>query len=274
MDTAIELKRSKIQAHAGRIGRALCEVLNSGAIEGGGWSHRVDKETYYLSLSLFHPRGLELSLRHQNTHLKGDAGRRLTVAGVYPSGYGGLTADKITVGVGTRASHMASRIVTHLLPDYLKYLDVALAEERQAQQDRRARRLMNHHMKLALPALHPAGWETEQSESSRNRSFWYASSCDNAYPPAYAGGEVRLSTDASEAEIKLNRVPAALALRILGLLNPNPAVEGIVMPRGIAPKRRALSTVRIISGEVLPPSVPRTAAPEPAPQTRAEATRQ
>ncbi|MFI1530921.1 hypothetical protein [Streptomyces griseus] len=253
MVSDIDPKHSEVQVRADWLGRALSAALNSRATEGGGWVHHVDTEMRILDFSLVHPRGLVLSLRHNNTHLKGDAGRRLTVACVYPPGYSG-TAETTTVGIGTSASSMASRIVTHLLPDYVENLEVALAEQRTARRHRRARQLMNREMEQALPALHPAGWETEHTEAFRNRSFWYATSLDSSYPPALAGGEIRLSTDASTAEITLNHVPAPIALQMLRLLNPDPAVEGTVMPRGLPPKRRALSTVRIIPGEVLPPS--------------------
>lgn len=265
----IDLKHRDVQVRSDQLGSALCEALNSRATEGGGWVHHVDTEMHILDFSLLHPRGLVLSLRHNNTHLKGDAGRRLTVACVYPPGYSG-TAETTTVGIGTSASSMASRIVTYLLPDYPQNLEVALAEKRAAQQHQRTRQLMNREMEQALPALHPAGWETEHTEAFRNRSFWYATSLDNAYPPAHAGGEIRLSTDASTAEITLNHVPAPIALQILRLLNPNPVVEGTVMPRGLPPKRRALSTVRIIPGEVLPPSPTRSAATGRRPQLPAE----
>ncbi|MFJ1662252.1 hypothetical protein [Streptomyces anthocyanicus] len=268
MASNVEPKHSEVQALADQLGSALCAALNSRTTEGGDWIHHVDTEAHYLSFSLVHPRRLALSLRHHNTHLKGSAGRRLTVECVYPPGYSG-TAETTTVGLDSSTSSMASRIVTLLLPGYLKNLEVALAERRTAQENRRARQRMNREMKQALPALHPAGWETERTESSRTRSFWYASSLEDTYPPAHAGGEIRLSTDASEAEIELNRVPAPIALQILRLLNPNPATEGTVMPRGLPPSRRALSTVRSIPGEVLPAPHTRSSAghgPHPRPE--------
>ncbi|MFI1189213.1 hypothetical protein [Streptomyces californicus] len=268
MASTVDLKHSEVQALADQVGSLLGAALNGRGTEGGGWSHHVDAEAHYLSFSLVHPRGLVLSLRHHNTHLKGSAGRRLTVECVYPPGYSG-TAETTTVGLDSSISSMVSRIVSHLLPDYVKNLDVARAERRTAQEHRRARQLMNQEMEQALPALHPAGWESEHTESSRNRSFWYASSLEDTHPPAHAGGQIRLSTDASTAEIELNSVPAPIALQILRLLNPRPAVEGTVMPRGLPPKRRALSTVRIIPGEVLPQPLARSTG-GPGPQHRPE----
>ncbi|GLF98274.1 hypothetical protein [Streptomyces yaizuensis] len=250
LDTSIELERSGLHAQADQIGRTVCEVLNTDRIEGGGWNHHVD-EVSYLSLALFHPRGLHLSLRHHNTGRTGDAGRRLTVTGVYPSGYGGHTAAPITVGIGTSPAHMASRIARHLIPAYLEHLDTALAEQRKAEQDELARRLMNHRMKLALPALHPAVWEPEHTAPFRKQSFWNTGADRREFPPAVARGTVRLSTDASEAEIKLTGVPAELVLRILALLDPNPPVQGRIVPRAVAPERRVLPSVRIVAGEVL-----------------------
>jgi hypothetical protein len=262
LESAVELSRRELQAHAGRIGRAVCDVLNENGVEGGGWRHRVN-EVYFVSLALFHPRGLHLSLTHENSHRKADAGRRLTVRGVYPSEYGGRTADRITVGMDTSAAHMASRITRLLLPTYLKYLDVALADQRKAESDKRARRAMNHRMRQALPALHAASWESEYTAASRTQSFWTNGSYNNAFPPALASGSVRLSTNASDAEIRIAGVPAELVLRILALLDPNPPLEGTVMPRAVAPVRRPLSAVRIVPGEVLESAAPPATDPGP-----------
>ncbi|MFG3429658.1 hypothetical protein [Streptomyces californicus] len=156
MASTVELKHSEVQALADRVGSLLGAALNGRGTEGGGWIHQVDAEAHYLSFSLVHPRGLVLSLRHHNTHLKGSAGRRLTVECVYPRGYSGA-AETTTVGLDSSISSMVSRIVSHLLPDYVRNLEVARAERRAAQEHRRARQLMNREMEQPFRLCTPPG---------------------------------------------------------------------------------------------------------------------
>ncbi|MER0477010.1 hypothetical protein ABR737_01325 [Streptomyces sp. Edi2] len=256
MDAFIEIRRRREledeerRRQADRIGHHLADALNEAGVEGGGWTHQANPACY-LSLDLFHSRGLQLGLRHERSHRKGNAGRMLTVSGVYPRGYCGPTASPVNVGINTSADHMARRIAQYLLPDYLKTLEVALAQQRKAREDEHARRVLNRRMEHTLPALHAASHESESA--ARTYSSWWAHTpLTPDSPRARASGRVRLSSDGSRAEeLKLSDVPADVLLQILALLNPNPPVEGRIMPRSVAPARRELSTVRFVPGEVL-----------------------
>ncbi|MFE0062934.1 hypothetical protein [Streptomyces sp. NPDC059003] len=99
-------------------------------------------------------------------------------------------------------------------------------------------------MREVLPALRAAPYEQPHAVDARKQSFWSPTQHrpdGSTAPQAHCSGSVRLTEDASAAEVlKLTGVPADLLLKILDLVNAQTALEGRVMPRKIEPKRPEL----------------------------------
>ncbi|MFB6881259.1 hypothetical protein ACFCY8_10535 [Streptomyces noursei] len=240
----------RVHDHYDALGRALAEVLNQRDLHGGGWTHEAGWNIYG-AVSVFHPDGLGFSLCRWNTHRKGDAGRRLTINGIYPGSWGGARASAITVGKDRRVPEIASEIVRRLLPDYLPTLCKAQAQMRISEEHRRARVAMNRHLEAVVPGLSSAG-APRHPEPDRTRSYWYGGKYSPESGPAVlASGSVALSLDATHVTLKLSDVPAELALTVLSLLSPNPVLEGVVH-RALPAQPKALPAVsRTIPGEVV-----------------------
>ncbi|MFJ8676697.1 hypothetical protein, partial [Streptomyces sp. NPDC093589] len=235
--------------HFDALGRALADVFNHRGLH-GGWSHEAGWNVFG-AVSLFHPDGLGFSLCRWNTHRKGPAGRRLTINGIYPGCWGGARAADITVDKDRRVTEIADEIERRLLPDYLPTLQEAWAEKRIAEKHSRARVFMNQRLEAAVPGLSAAG-APRHPEPDRTRSYWYdRQESPEGGPAVLASGSVFLSRDATHATLKLNDVPAEVALKILSLLAPRPALEGCVH-QALPAQSKALPAVgRIVLGEVL-----------------------
>ncbi|MDX3066257.1 MULTISPECIES: hypothetical protein [Streptomyces] len=239
-----------VSDHYDALGRALADTLNHRDIQGGGWTHEPGWNVHG-SVLLRHPANLGVSLVRMNTHRKGDAGRRLTIDGIYPSCWGGARVTPITVGMDRPALRIADEIVRRLLPDYLETLAEALKETRIAEENRRARVVMNRRLEGVLPGLSAAG-SPRHPEPSRSRSYWYGGQYSTGPTPIAASGNVTLRADATHMDLKLTDVPAELALKILEMLRPSPVLEGVVTGRAIEPAHAALPRAeRLIPGELV-----------------------
>ncbi|MGW1976466.1 hypothetical protein [Streptomyces sp. NPDC001889] len=236
--------------HFDALGRALAAAFDSKGVEGEGWTHRA-AFAHYGALDLLHPCGMGIWLRHEGRTRKGAAGRRLTVGGSYPAGYGGWRAQQITVAMDRDPISMAQDIRRRLFPDYLTTWRAALEEHRKDEENRRARVTLNRRLEQTLPGFSPAGGPS-RVEPDRTRSYWSGRRYNTGVHPALAAGHATLSTDAGTVSLRLDYVPAELAVRILGMLNPDPAVEGTIVPRAVAPAVPALPPAdRVIRGEVV-----------------------
>ncbi|WP_106437068.1 hypothetical protein [Streptomyces prunicolor] len=239
-----------VSDHYDALGRALVDALNYRDIQGGGWTHEPGWNVQG-SVLLRHPAGLGVSLVRMNTHRKGDAGRRLTIDGVYPSCWGGARADSITVGMDRPALRIADEIVRRFLPDYLETLVEALKQTRIAEERRQARIVMNRRLEHALPGLSAAG-SPRHPEPARSRSYWYGGEYSQGPTPVLASGNVTLRADATHMDLKLTDVPAELALKILEMLHPSRVLEGVVTGRAIEQEQAALPRAkRLILGELV-----------------------
>ncbi|MFH0246179.1 hypothetical protein ACGRHY_28025 [Streptomyces sp. HK10] len=237
-----------VHDHYDALGRALAEVLNHRNIQGGGWTHEASWNIHG-SVSLSHPAELGFLLHRTNTHRRGDAGRRLTIDGVYPSCWGGPRAASITVGMNRPVPRIADEIVRRLLPDYLTTVQEALAQLRVDEEHRRARAAMNRRMEAILPGLGSAGGP-RHPEPDRTRSYWHGGRYGLRPRSAVASGSVALNADASHMDMKLSGVPADLALTILALLASTPVPEGTVAAGTLPAERKTLPSVsRAVCGE-------------------------
>lgn len=239
-----------VSDHYDALGRALVDTLNHRDIQGGSWTHEPGWNVHG-SLLLRHPANLGVSLVRMNTHRKGDAGRRLTIDGVYPGCWGGARVAPITVGMDRPALRIADEIVRRLLPDYLETLVEALKETRVAEEHRRARVVMNRRLEGVLPGLSAAG-SPRHPEPARSRSYWYGGQYSQGPTPVLASGNVTLRADATHMDLKLTDVPAELGLKILEMLRPSPVLEGVVTGRAIEPAQAALPRAeRLIPGKLV-----------------------
>ncbi|MEW2434370.1 hypothetical protein AB0952_09315 [Streptomyces caniferus] len=243
-------KMQRVHDHYDVLGRALADVLNHRGLHGGGWTYEAGWNVNG-AVSLFHPDGLGFSLCRWNTHRKGAAGRRLTINGIYPGCWGGARAAAITVDKDRHVPEIANEIERRLLPDYLPTLREALAQKHIAEEHRRARVAMNRRLEAAVPGLSSAG-APRHPEPGRTRSYWYGGRYSPEGSPAVlASGNVTLSGDATHATLKLNDVPAEVALKILALLAPGFVLEGIVH-RALPSQPKAIPAVSyVVLGEVL-----------------------
>jgi hypothetical protein len=243
-----------VRVRSDALGRALADLCNGHGVEGGGWTHHTPKRSHVLSATVLHPAGLGLGLRHTNTHLKGAAGRRLTVEGAYPSRHSRPRAEPITVGMNQPPSRIFREIRLRLLPDYLATIGAALDAAAEAERDEQARIAMNHRLKQVLPNLGDDRLG-RQEPPGRARSHWSGGKDSLAARPAIASGEVKLNHDATSMDLQISGVPAELALRILALLNPCTATEeGTAVPQeSLLPPvtSPALRTI-LVQGAVVP----------------------
>ncbi|MEU5425917.1 hypothetical protein AB0H73_09950 [Streptomyces olivoreticuli] len=240
----------QLHDHCDALGRALAAVFNADNIEGGGWTHRAGLG-HYTALDLLHPDGLGIGFRHEGRHRKGAAGRRLTVGGSYPSVYGGRRAQNITVSMDREPAAMARDVAHRLLPDYLATIGAAQEAARTDERNRQARIALNRRLEQVLPGLTPAGGIPAHEDPDRSRSYWSGQRYAQGLSPALASGHATVSTDASTVDLHLTGMPADLALRILTLINPQPVLEGTLLPRPIAPPAQALPVAdRVIPGEL------------------------
>ncbi|MEV7887502.1 hypothetical protein ACWD3I_25960 [Streptomyces sp. NPDC002817] len=252
-----------VSDHYDALGRALVDTLNHRDIQGGGWTHEPGWNVQG-SVLLHHPADLGVSLVRMNTHRKGDAGRRLTIDGVYPSCWGGARVAPITVGMDRPALRIADEIVRRLLPDYLETLVKALKETRVAEEHRRARAVMNRRLEGVLPGLSGAG-SPRHPEPARSRSYWYGGQYSQGPTPVLASGTVTLRADAAHMDLKLTDVPTELGLKILEMLRPSPVIEGVITGRAIEPAQGALPRAeRLITGELVDRTRPHDAEALPA----------
>lgn len=230
------------------LGRQLTGLLNDADIQGGGWSHTADHNVYG-SLTLHHPAGFGVTVAHDNARLAGNAGRRLTVGGLYPREFHGDRAPTITVGVDQPATWLVRRIITKFLPAYMNVLPKAFLHRRQEERHRAGRTRTNRSLERALLQLGPGA-----ADRSADRTHSYA----YLHYPVEGEEELcrvktRLNAPGTTVDLTLDRVPADLAARILEVLNPAPPLEGRIMDAAPAldGAPEALSVPRTIVGEVL-----------------------
>lgn len=239
-------RRRETHELADRLGRALAVELNDQQVEGGGWRHQA-APVCFVSLTLEHPSGMSLSLVHEGSHLKGAAGRRLTVRGGYPSEYIGWRAGPVTIGIDTSPFYQARHIVRRLLPEYQQTFTVAQDVQQRVLRETDARRVLNRRMRTVLPALHAASWDQPHDADAREQSYWSTAQYrpdGSTAPRARCSGSVRLADHAQSAEVlKLTDVPKDLLLQILALVNGQPVLEGRVMPRELGRHRPELPPV-------------------------------
>jgi hypothetical protein len=249
-----DAKAEELHRQFDALGTALAAALNAATVEGGGWTHEAGHACYG-TVALRHPRGLGFTLVHEGRYRKGAAGRRLSVRGIYPQDSNVRKPDPITVSMDRDPTAMARDIVRRWLPDYLATIDQALEMARTAERQRAARRAMNRRMEQVLPGLrnpHVSDYEAPHRETS----WWSGAEWASKEAPARASGEVRLSSDARTANLKLTGVPAELVLDILALLDAREPLEGTVSPRAVAPAHKELSAPPplTIPGEIVPPA--------------------
>ncbi|MFJ3182587.1 hypothetical protein ACIPJN_29930 [Streptomyces sp. NPDC086796] len=245
-----EAERHAVHAQFDQLGREMAGVLNEDLVEGGGWSHTVSG--LYAGGLVLHHQGRDLGIQvwRDKSYLKGAAGRRLKVEGRYSSEYHGWRADSITVSMDRPAPAIARDIVRRFLPGYLATVDASIQAARKAEEERRARRRLNRRLADMIPGLRARGGYDPAQEPDRTRSYWSSPVYDET-STALVGGHIALASDGQTANIALDAVPQELALRILALVHPRQVLEGTIAPRPIPPARRALSTSRVIRGEVV-----------------------
>ncbi|MFB8401177.1 hypothetical protein [Streptomyces sp. NPDC055912] len=243
------------QAQFDGLGRALAESFNAENVEGGGWTHETERAAYG-KLKLLHPSGLGIGLWQRYAYRKGEAGKRLTVEGVFPHGYAGLRPEGITVGLHRPPALMAKDIVRRFLPGYLAKIGEALAAAADAEREEQARIAMNRRIARVLPNI--SHGPVSPHEASGRRTTYWSGGLDSLAPlPAIASGQVTLNHNAQTMDVKLSNVPAGLALQILALLDPHRVLEGTIAPREVGPARRELGpAVRTIPGEVVATTTP------------------
>ncbi|MFF4205719.1 hypothetical protein ACFYZ8_34285 [Streptomyces sp. NPDC001668] len=270
----ISAELQKVHDFGDELGAALAKTFNGDGVVGGGWTHRSG-HAHYVTVDLVHPSGLGVWLRHQGGYRKGRNGRMLTVGATYPRGYSGRRAEEIRVWMDRDRTDMARDIIRRLLPDYLATIDRALKEARKADLKRRARILMNGLLEKTLPGVTGTGGTPACESRDRRRSYWSGGRFSRTRRPALASGRsprdgghhqdqepkvkpalvsghATLSDDATTMDLELKEVPAELALKILAMVNPAPALEGTIVPREVAPAVPALlAAQRVVQGQVV-----------------------
>ncbi|MFG2210933.1 hypothetical protein [Streptomyces sp. NPDC048638] len=229
-------------------GQAVADVLNAEDIQGGGWTVTAGVNLYG-SFTLHHPAGFAVHVARLTPNLAGAAGRRLTVDGHYPREFYGDRAPTIGVGLDQPATWLARRIVTRFLPAYLNVWPTAMLHKRVEERQTAARTRLNARLERALPTLGPGavggGPDRLQSYASVNHQVEGERTMCRV--------KARLNHPGTVVDLQLDWVPADLAVRILKVLNPAPALEGRIMPgpRALDAAPEALATPRVLVGEVV-----------------------
>ncbi|MFI7087724.1 hypothetical protein ACIBUR_29520 [Streptomyces anulatus] len=244
-----EHRMQQVHDHYDGVGRTLAAILNERSLHGDGWTHEAGWNING-TVRVFRPDGMGFSLGRFNTHRKGAAGRRLTIEGLYPSGWGGARETSITVDKDRRVPEIADEIVRRLLPGYFPTWQKAMEEEHTAEKNRQARILMNRRLEAELPGLSSAGGPRDP-QPDRKQSYWSDGSHSLQRPPRVAtSGSATLSLDATTVGLKLSNVPAELALTILSLLRSDRVLEGTIVDRTLPSDRKALPAVsQVLRGE-------------------------
>ncbi|MFD4529122.1 hypothetical protein ACFWP7_35465 [Streptomyces sp. NPDC058470] len=244
----IEQRMQKAHDDFAARGRAVADILNAEDIQGGGWTAAAGVNVYG-SFTLHHPAGFAVHVARLTPNLSGAAGRRLTVDGHYPREYYGDRAPTIGVGLDQSATWLARRIVTKFLPAYLNVWTTAMLHKRLEEQHTAARTRLNARLERALPALGPGavagGPDRLQSYASVNHQVEGERTMCRV--------KARLNHPGTAVDLRLDWVPADLAVRILQALNPAPPLEGRIMPgaRALDASPEAIATPQILVGEVV-----------------------
>ncbi|WP_331750838.1 hypothetical protein OG215_36535 (plasmid) [Streptomyces globisporus] len=229
-------------AHFDALGRGVADALNSRDIEGGGWTHSITPARWG-NVRVEHRDGMHFEFKHHGSYRKGVAGRRLEVKTGYPYGYSGWRAEPITVSMDRDPHAIAIDVLRRLMPSYRATLESGLDEARRSEAQRRARIEVNRLIEQVVPGVHGIGGLDPRSAPDRDTSYWPGSAHvpegQDALP---VGGRVILSPDASEVELRLRKVPPALALELLEYLRQRNVVAG--------QEHRPLPRTRVIVGEL------------------------
>ncbi|MFJ1742629.1 hypothetical protein ACIOG4_28635 [Streptomyces microflavus] len=205
-------------AHFDALGRGVAATLNSRDVEGGGWTHSMTPARWG-NVRVQHSDGMHFEFRHHASHRKGAAGRRLEVKTGYPHEYSGWRAEPITVSMDRAPHAIATDVLRRLMPSYRETLKTGLEEARRSEAERRARIEANRLIEQIAPGIHGIGGLDPRSAPDRDTSYWpgraHAPEGLDAMP---VGGRVILCPDASEVELRLRKVPTALALELLNHL--------------------------------------------------------
>ncbi|XXJ62288.1 hypothetical protein ACMXN5_49755 (plasmid) [Embleya sp. MST-111070] len=238
-------EKRALHARFDALGAAVADTFNADCVAGGGWSHTAG---FYGSLTLTQSlHGLALSVRHEKSYRKGAAGRRLLVEGAYPSGFCGYRQTSITVSMDRDARAMALDIARRFIPGYLAAIGEAKEQVRKDEHARRARVLMNRLIAQVLPGLCGLGGRPAHEDTDRTHSYW-SDSRDGATARAVVG----LNRSATHVDLKLTGVPTELALRVMALFDPSPAIEGMIAPRAIESSPREFpASSQTIAGEIV-----------------------
>ncbi|MFI1189241.1 hypothetical protein [Streptomyces californicus] len=235
-----ELGRQLI--HFDALGRGVAAALNARDIEGGGWTHSITAARWG-NVTVQHRDGMHFEFRHHGSYRKGKAGRRLEVRAGYPHEYSGWRAEPISVSMDRDPHAIAVDVLRRLMPSYRATLQSGLAEARRSEAERRARTEVNRLIEQIVPGAHGIGGLDPRSAPDRDTSYWPGSAHvpegQDALP---VGGRVILSPDASEVELRLRKVPSALALELLEHLRQRGVVAG--------QEHRPLPRTRVIVGEL------------------------
>ncbi|MFJ1662279.1 hypothetical protein [Streptomyces anthocyanicus] len=228
--------------HFDAIGRGVAAALNSRDIEGGGWTHSMTPARWG-NVTVQHRDGMHIEFKHLGSYRKGKAGRRLEVKAGYPHGYSGWRAEPITVSMDRDPHAIAVDVLRRLMPSYRATLQSGLDEARRSEAERRARMEVNRLIEQIVPGVHGIGGLDPRSAPDRDTSYWPGSAHvpegQDALP---VGGRVILSPDASEVELRLRKVPPALALELIEHLRRRGVVAG--------QEHRPLARTRVIVGEL------------------------
>ncbi|MFJ1742631.1 hypothetical protein ACIOG4_28645 [Streptomyces microflavus] len=245
-----EHEMQQVRDHYDGVGRALAAILNERRLHGTGWSHETVLNIHG-HVRVFRPDGMGFFLIRLNTSRKGTAGRRLTIGGLYPSGWDDSSEDSITVDKDRPVPEIANDIARRLLPGYVPKWQKAMEEEHTAEKNRRARILMNRRLEAELPGLSSAGGP-RHPQPDRTKSYWNDGSHSLQMPPKVAiSGSTKLSPDAATVAMEMSNVPAELALTILGLLRSARVLEGTIVDSAYPAGKDALATAsRVLRGEL------------------------
>lgn len=228
--------------HFDHLGRGVATALNARDIEDGGWTHSITPARWG-NVTVLHRDGMHFEFRHEGSHRKGAAGRRLEVKTGYPHEYSGWRAEPITVSMDRDPHAIAVDVLRRLMPSYRATLQSGLAEARRSEAQRRARIEVNRLIEQIVPGVHGIGGLDPRSAPDRDTSYWPGSAHvpegQDALP---VGGRVILSPDAREVELRLRKVPPALALELLEHLRQRGVVAG--------QEHRPLPRRRVIVGEL------------------------
>ncbi|MFI6528089.1 hypothetical protein [Streptomyces uncialis] len=244
----IEQRMQKAHDDFAARGQAVADILNAEDIQGGDWTAAAGVNVYG-SFTLHHPAGFAVHVARLTPSLSGAAGRRLTVDGHYPREYYGDRAPTIGVGLDQPATWLARRIVTKFLPAYLNVWPTAMLHKRLEERQRAERTRLNARMERALPTLGAGavggGPDRLQSYASVNHQVEGERTTCRV--------KARLSHPGTTVDLRLDWVPADLAVRILQVLNPASPLEGRIMPRPLALDAvpEAITTSQLLVGEVV-----------------------